>query len=57
MFKFASLIKSIISTKSITTRQNDLDRYITSKNPSSPAEVDHWAKEYTRKNSAQGWLI
>jgi hypothetical protein len=57
MFKFASLIKSIISTKSITTRQNDLDRYITSKNPSSPAEVDHWAKEYLRKNSAQGWLI
>jgi hypothetical protein len=35
---------------------NELDRYITSKNPSSPAEVDHWAKEYTRKAN-QGWFI
>lgn len=56
MFKFVSLIKSVISTKSITVRQNELDRFISSKNPTTPAEVDHWAKEYDRKQSA-GWVL
>ena len=56
MLKLASLIKSIISTKSTNVRQNELDQFITSKNPTTPAEVDHWAKEYDRRQST-GWIL
>lgn len=56
MFKLLSLIKSIIGTNSITIRQNELDQFITSKNPTTPAEVDYWAKEYDRKQST-GWVL
>jgi hypothetical protein len=35
--------------------QAELDRYIASKNPSTAAEVDHWVREYDRKQSGSNW--
>lgn len=37
--------------------QNDLDRYISSKNPSNTAEVEYWQREYDKRQNQQGWLI
>ena len=36
--------------------QNDLDRYIASKNPTTTAEVEHWQREYDKRQNSQGWL-
>jgi hypothetical protein len=35
--------------------QAELDRYIASKHPSTAAEVDHWVREYDRKQSGSSW--
>lgn len=32
-----------------------LDRYISSKNPSTAAEVDYWVREYDRKQPGSYW--
>lgn len=29
--------------------QSELERYITSKNPSNAAEVEHWSKEFEQR--------
>jgi hypothetical protein len=42
------------NTKS--SHQQQLDKFITNKNPSTPAEVEHLIKEYDRKQSISGWL-
>lgn len=31
------------------TRQNELDAFISSKNPGTPSEVDYWAREFDRR--------
>ena len=30
-------------------RQNDIEYYITSKNPQTPADVEHWMQQWTYK--------
>jgi hypothetical protein len=35
--------------------QAELDRYIASKSPSTAAEVDHWIREYDRKQPSSYW--
>lgn len=36
-----------------TSVQSDLDAYIKSKCPSSPAEVDHWIRQYDLNRTSQ----
>jgi len=40
-----------------STTQSDIDAYIQSKCPTSPAEVDHWIRQYdlNRSNSSYAW--
>lgn len=33
-----------------------IERYISSKNPLTTADVEHWEKEYARKQN-QGWAL
>lgn len=33
-----------------------IERYIESKNPQTVADIEYWAKEYTR-NQNQGWSL
>lgn len=33
--------------------QSELDRYITSKNPSNAADVEHWTKEFEYRTSGR----
>jgi hypothetical protein len=41
----------------IQKQQNSVvEKYIVSKNPQTVADVEYWAKEYTRKQN-QGWSI
>ena len=37
------------------TKQNELDQFITSKNPTTPAEVDYWSREFDRRQVGS-WL-
>jgi len=50
-------IKPLMNFQLETTKQNDLDRYIASKNPTTSAEVDYWAKEFDRRQENQGWPL
>jgi len=50
----AYLIKPLINEQQ--NQQNDLDRYITSKQPTTTAEVEYWQREYDKKQSVGGWL-
>lgn len=38
------------------TSQQDVDRYIASKAPTSPGEVDYWLRQYEFVKSNKGWL-
>lgn len=51
--KLLEWIKSLFTEQS---HQACIEGFITSKNPTTPAEVDFWAREYDRRQSAQGWL-
>lgn len=55
-FLIAYLVNPIMQRQFKNTEQQQLDRYITSKNPSTAAEVDYWAREWDRKQTTQGWL-
>jgi hypothetical protein len=37
----------------IFNQPNDFEAYIASKNPQSPAEVDHWARIYSRRSDSR----
>jgi hypothetical protein len=50
-------IKPLMNSQFNTNKQNELDRYISSKNPTTVAEVDHWTKEFDRKQTNQGWPL
>jgi hypothetical protein len=50
-------IKPLMKAQFENTRQNELDRFISSKNPTTSAEVDYWAKEYDRRTQNQGWPL
>jgi hypothetical protein len=36
--------------------QTDVERYIISKNPQHPAEVDHWLKQYDYMVASTRWI-
>ena len=40
----------------VGTPQTDLERYIVSKNPQNPAEVDHWLRQYDYMVAASRWI-
>jgi hypothetical protein len=44
--KLLQWIKSLFEAKSY---QDNLDKYVTSKNPTTTAEVEHWIKQYDAK--------
>lgn len=47
------LLQWIKSLFAAPTYQNALDRYVSSKNPTTTAEVEHWIRQYgTRKEWA-----
>ena len=48
--KITTIIQKMIQPVS---RQTELDQFITSKNPQSAAEVDHWAKVFTQTNGGR----
>jgi hypothetical protein len=55
-FLTAYLVKPIMQNQFKSTEQKELDSFITSKNPTTAAEVDYWAREYDRRQVKQGWL-
>ena len=55
-FLTAYLVKPIMQNQFKNTEQKELDSFITSKNPTTAAEVDYWAREYDRRQVKQGWL-
>jgi len=52
----AYLVKPIMQRQFSTNYSSEVDRYVTSKNPQTVAEVEHWEKEYSRKQT-QGWSL
>ena len=36
--------------------QNELEQYITSKKPTTVAEVEHWTREFDRHKNTLGWM-
>lgn len=52
----SSLIQQILNFFKIDDR-SDFERYIESKNPQSPGEVDFWVAEYDNERRRQNRLI
>jgi hypothetical protein len=50
---FTNLLSRLFSAPSYS---HDLEYYVLSKRPSSVVEMEHWVKEYDRKNN-QGWIL
>jgi 5S rRNA maturation endonuclease (ribonuclease M5) len=55
-FLTAYLVKPIMQRQFSTNYSSEVDRYVTSKNPQTAADVEHWEKEYARKQT-QGWSL
>jgi hypothetical protein len=51
----AQLIKPLINEQQ-HQYQNDLDRFITSKQPTTTSEVEYWQREYDRRQNTGSWL-
>jgi|AntAceMinimDraft_12_1070368.scaffolds.fasta_scaffold09922_4 hypothetical protein len=45
--KLKELLKRVFAQQSHQTR---LEQYIISKNPTSPAEIEHWVRTFDRSN-------
>lgn len=54
MTKLLNELKKFFKTPAM---QSDLDAYIKSKCPTSPAEVDHWIRQYdlSRTSNTYNW--
>jgi len=50
---FTKLLSRLFSAPSYS---NDLEYYVLSKKPSSIVEMEHWVKEYERRNM-QSWVL
>ena len=50
------LLKWIKSLFGASSYQDDLDSFITSKHPSTTAEVEHWIQQYSKRNHS-GWAL
>lgn len=58
MFTYLTLALAKLGEMLGTDRyQRDLDRFISNKNPSNAAEVDHLIREYDRKVVRQGSFL
>ena len=55
-FLTAYIIKPIIQKQFLVNHSTEVDRFISSKNPQTAADVEHWEKEYIRKQN-QGWPL
>ena len=57
MFEFINaLVKPLMQkTWGFDSYQTDVDAYIASKNPSTPAEVDYWVRQYDMKKPQNFW--
>lgn len=55
-FLTAYIIKPIAQKQFLINYSTEVDRYISSKNPQTVADVEHWEKEYSRKQN-QGWVL
>ena len=55
-FLTAYLVKPIMERQFSVNYNSEIDRYVASKNPQSIADVEHWEKEYARKQN-QGWAL
>lgn len=51
----AQLIKPLVNEQQ-HQYQNDLDRFITSKQPTTTSEVEYWQREYDRRQHTGSWL-
>lgn len=49
------LLKIILSLFATPSQQTQLEHYINSKNPSTAAEVDYWARRYEANQSTTYW--
>lgn len=55
-FLTAYIVKPFAKKQFSINYNTEVDRYIASKNPLTVADVEHWEKEYTRKQN-QGWAL
>jgi len=56
-FLTAYLTRSMMQREFGYTHESEVDRYISSKNPQTTADVEHWEREYSRQQQNQGWLL
>jgi hypothetical protein len=54
MFKFLKGLQKRLSTKPHTKYHSDLDIFITSKNPKTPADIEYWVRQYEFRGGAYG---
>ena len=53
--KLMEQIKNLFAER---TYQDDVEYYVTSKNPKSTAEVEYWVQYYTQnKHNGGGWAL
>jgi len=50
------LVKPIVQRQFSINSFTEIDRYINSKNPQTVAEVEHWEKQFSRKQK-EGWPL
>jgi len=55
-FLTAYIIKPMSQKKFSVNQSTEVDRYVASKNPQTIADVEHWEKEYSRKQN-RGWAL
>lgn len=55
-FLTAYIFKPMTQKQFSINYSTEVDRYVASKNPQTVADVEHWEKEYTRKQG-QGWTL
>jgi 5S rRNA maturation endonuclease (ribonuclease M5) len=55
-FLTAYLVKPLMEKQFSYNLNTEIDRYVASKNPQNIAEVEHWEKEYMRKQN-RGWSL
>lgn len=54
--KMLSLLERLAEMFPKQHYQSELDRYISSKNPSNAADVEHWTKEYEYRASGRNYI-
>jgi hypothetical protein len=53
MFKKLKELLQRVMVAGPSARQNALEQFITSKNPSSPAEVEYWVRTFDRTSGGR----